>query len=301
MATSPRPGVSSVASSQTQQAPRRSVFQTLSLTNQVAVITGGARGIGLEIAQAFAEAGAVVYCLDLPEKPNEEFVKVSQWVESLPDLPAELILSSEKDGRKKGRLVYARADVTDQMEMWRKLEKIYEVEGRVDVCVANAGILGGKDCLDYPAEEWEQIIKVNVDGAFYTAQAAARQMKKHDRGGSIIFTASMSGSISNQGQSWSAYTTSKAAVVQMARSMACELGKDKIRVNSVSPGYIYTEMTKQFLLKNPETQARWSSQNPLGRIGFPDELRSVYLWLAGNGSSFCTGSDILVDGGHRAW
>ncbi|EAU89185.2 sorbose reductase SOU1 [Coprinopsis cinerea okayama7 len=277
MATSPRPGVSSVASSQTQQAPRRSVFQTLSLTNQVAVITGGARGIGLEIAQAFAEAGAVAYCLDLPEKPNEEFVKVSQWVESLPDLPAELILSSEKDGRKKGRLVYARADVTDQMEMWRKLEKIYEVEGRVD------------------------IIKVNVDGAFYTAQAAARQMKKHDRGGSIIFTASMSGSISNQGQPWSAYTTSKAAVVQMARSMACELGKDKIRVNSVSPGYIYTEMTKQFLLKNPETQARWSSQNPLGRIGFPDELRSVYLWLAGNGSSFCTGSDILVDGGHRAW
>jgi len=142
---------------------------------------------------------------------------------------------------------------------------------------------------------------VNVNGVLYTAQAAGRQMVRLGIPGSIILIASMSGSIANQGQHWVAYNTSKSAVVQMARSMAVELGPNRIRVNSISPGYILTKMTEAFLKPQPELHAKWASHNPLGRLGNPDELRGVTLWLAGDTSTFCTGSDIIVDGGHRAW
>jgi len=111
----------------------------------------------------------------------------------------------------------------------------------------------------------------------------------------------MSGSIANQNQHWVAYNTSKSAVLQMGRSMACELGVKGIRVNTISPGYIYTQMTRNFLDTKPHLMAEWSAQNPLGRLGRPDELRGVVLWLASEASTFCTGSDIIVDGGHRAW
>jgi len=153
---------------------------------------------------------------------------------------------------------------------------------------------------------------VNVNGVLFTAQAAGRQMQKLGIPGSIILTASMSGSITNFGQHWVAYNTSKSAVIQMARSMACELGPKGIRVNSISPGYIYTQcafafilsseivdlfrlgshrMTKDFLDPRPELMTQWSGQNPLGRIGRPDELRGVTVWLASDASTFCTGSE----------
>ncbi|KAF7797460.1 hypothetical protein EIP86_008657 [Pleurotus ostreatoroseus] len=87
----------------------------------------------------------------------------------------------------------------------------------------------------------------------------------------------------------------------MARSMACELGKERIRVNTLSPGYIYTKLTGAFVDKQPGLIDKWISQNPQGRIGRPDELRGVITWLASDASTYCTGSDIIVDGGHRAW
>lgn len=146
-----------------------------------------------------------------------------------------------------------------------------------------------------------QVIDVNVNGVLYSAQAAGRQMVRLGTKGSIILIASMSGSIANQGLKSVAYNTSKSAVLQMARSMACELGMEGIRVNSVSPGCIYTDLTRKLLDTEPNLMAEWSSQNPLGRLGSPDELRGVALWLASEASTFCTGSDIIVDGGHRAW
>jgi len=185
--------------------------------------------------------------------------------------------------------------------MWDAVENIASVEGRIDICIACAGILAGAECLDYPAEDFKKIIDVNVNGVLYTAQAAGRQMVRLGTPGSIILIASMSGSITNQGQHWVAYNTSKSAVIQMARSLAVELGPHKIRVNSISPGYILTKMTEAFLKPQPELQAKWASHNPLGRLGNPEELRGVTLWLAGDTSTFCTGSDIIVDGGHRAW
>jgi len=292
--TSPPIGVAAALASAT---PTRTALSTFSLIGRVALVTGGQRGIGLEIALALVEAGAIVYCLDLPKTPDENWFKVQQYASQLPSLG-----TAGSQGRSlNGRLEYISADVTNQTMMWAKAEDIVNAEGRLDICVANAGVLRGAECLDYPADEFQQLIDVNVNGVLYTAQAAGRQMEKLSLPGSIIMIGSMSGSITNQAMHWTAYNTSKAAVIQMARSMACELGPKKIRVNSISPGYIYTDMTKAFLDSKPHLTAQWCSQNPLGRLGMPHELRGVALWLAGDGSTFCTGSNIIVDGGHRAW
>ncbi|EKM76677.1 hypothetical protein AGABI1DRAFT_115589 [Agaricus bisporus var. burnettii JB137-S8] len=282
-----------VAAALSGATPARTVLSSFLLCDRVALVTGAQRGIGLEMSLALAEAGAIVYCLDLPANADADWLKVQEYVTKLPDIAPGV--------NNKGRLEYVSGDVTDQQKMWDIAEDIVKKEGRLDICVANAGILRGFECLEYPAEEFRKLLDVNINGVLFTAQAAGRQMEKLGLPGSIIITASMSGSIANYGQHWVAYNTSKSAVIQMARSMACELGPKKIRVNTISPGYIYTQMTKDFLDPRPELKQQWSLQNPLHRIGRPDELRGATLWLSSDASTYCTGSDIIVDGGHRAW
>ncbi|KAF8155477.1 hypothetical protein B0H34DRAFT_789684 [Crassisporium funariophilum] len=284
-----------VAAALASSTPTRTALTSFALLGRVALVTGAHRGIGLEMALALAEAGAVVYCLDLHQQPDKDWLKVQKYAAELPDL------GTGHGKNLKGRLEYVCGDVTNQKEMWATAEKIADKEGRMDICIANAGILRNAEVLEYPGDEFQKIMEININGVLYTAQAAGRQMEKRGIPGSIIMIGSMSGSITNQGMHWTAYNTSKAAVLQMARSMACELGPKKIRVNSVSPGYIYTDMTKAFLETKPELDKQWCTQNPLGRLGMPHELRGVALWLAGDNSTFCTGSDIIVDGGHRAW
>ncbi|KAI6144630.1 hypothetical protein BKA82DRAFT_144595, partial [Pisolithus tinctorius] len=269
--------------------PRPKIFDEFALTDRVALVSGGNRGIGLEIAVALCEAGArVVYCFDLPEEPSEVF------------------LASQDFARKLGnnsRLEYFTADVRDQQLLWKKAEEIGDKEQRLDICVAAAGILGKRatDCLEYPAEAFKEVMDVNTSGVFFTAQAAGRQMARFGRGGSIIMVASIGGSVGSQGAKVVSYNSSKSAVLQMARSMACELGCKKIRVNTLSPGYVHTRMIGTFLDAKPEVLDEWSRLNPLGRIARPDELRGVVTWLASDASTFCTGSNIVVDGGHCAW
>jgi len=289
-----------VAAALSGAAPRRTIFAELTLAGRVAVVTGGHRGIGLEQAVVLAEAGAIVYCLDLPSAPNEEWLRVQKYVAGFPSTD---LGPSFKPGStvQRARLEYVSVDVTDQKCIWDIVETIAREEGRLDICIACAGILAGAECLEYPAADFQKIININVNGVLHTAQAAGRQMVRLGTPGSIILIASMSGSIANQGQHWTAYNTSKSAVVQMARSLAVELGQHKIRVNSISPGYIMTKMTETFLKPQPELHTKWASQNPLGRLGLPHELRGVTIWLASDTSTFCTGSDIIVDGGHRAW
>lgn len=129
--------------------PSRSVLSSFLLINRVALITGAQRGIGLEMALALAEAGATVYCLDLPEKPEANWHKVKAYVASLPDLAPGM--------KNAGRLEYVQGDVTNQKEMWSIAEDIVKKEGRLDICVANAGILRGAECLEYPAEGFRQV------------------------------------------------------------------------------------------------------------------------------------------------
>jgi len=243
-------------------------------------VSGANRGLGLEMALVLIEAGArAVYCVDLPAEPGEEWRAVAEYV-------------GRMEGE--GRLEYVSADVRDQKAMWRIGEVIGDREGRMDVCVAAAGILKAhKDCLEYPGGEFEEVMGVNTNGVLYTAQAAGRQMARFGNRGSIILIASMSGSITNKDHAWVSYNTSKSAVLQMARSMACELGPKGIRVNTLSPGHIYTSMTAAYLDTQPHLLDKWSGLNPLGRIGRPDELRGVIAWLASDASTFCTGSEYV--------
>lgn len=278
-----------VAAASGEGAVKPTLWDEFALRDRVALVSGANRGLGLEMALALVEAGArAVYCVDLPKQPGDEWTQVAEYVRRMETV--------------KGRLEYVCADVTDQKAMWKVGEDIGEREGRMDVCVAAAGILKSHtDCLEYPANQFEEVIRVNTNGVLYTAQAAGRQMARFGNGGSIILIASMSGSITNKDHAWVSYNTSKSAVLQMARSMACELGPKRIRVNTLSPGHIYTSMTAAYLDKQPHLLEKWSKLNPLGRIGRPDELRGVITWLASDASTFCTGSDILVSGGHHAW
>lgn len=275
--------------------PKRTIFDEFSLKGRVSVVTGGKQGIGLEIAMALAEAGSSVYCLDLQSSPGEDFEKTARYVSKL----------AETD-RETGSLKYLSADVTKQAEIWKTVEEVASTEGRMDVAVANAGILRNADCLDYKDVDFQALMNVNTNGVLYTAQAAGRQMARFKMPGSIILIASMSGSVTNKrspgkAHNWVAYNTSKSAVIQMARSMACELGPQGIRVNSLSPGYITTALTLAYLDTVPGLREEWSTHNPLGRLGRTDELRGAALWLASDASTFCTGSDILVSGGHHSW
>ncbi|KAF7360136.1 D-arabinitol 2-dehydrogenase [Mycena venus] len=266
--------------------PTRSAIHLFSLVNRVALVTGGHRGIGLELALAMAELGAIVYCLDLPAAPDNDWFKVKKYAAEMPDVDDQL---------GKGRLEYMCGDVTNQQEMWKASEAIVEREGRIDIAIANAGITQTIGCLEYPAEDFKKILDINVSGVLFTAQAVGRQMERLGIPGSIILIASMNGSVANR--HWMGYNTSKSAVLQMGRSLACELAPKGIRVNTISPGYTHTSMTKMVLEDKPTLEAELSAQNPMGRFGRPDELRGVALWLASDASSFCTGSDIRVDGG----
>lgn len=283
-------GVAAALDSKEASPAEPTLFQKeFSLGDRVALVTGANRGLGLEMAMTLVEAGCrAVYCVDLPQSPGEEFTKVKQYVENMKGI--------------NGRMEYISADVRDQATMWKIGKTIGDKEGRMDVCVAAAGILKPDiDCLEYPADVFENTIDVNVCGVLYTAQAAGREMERFGNGGSIILIASMSGSITNMHQHWVSYNTSKSAVLQMGRSMACELAQKGIRVNTLSPGYIYTKLTGLFVDSQPGLLEKWSSQNPSGRLGRPDELRGVVTWLASDASTYCNGSDIIVDGGHRAW
>lgn len=274
-----------------QNPPPRTALSLFSQTGRVALVTGAIRGIGLEIALALAEVGATVYCLDLALKPSNDWLEIQKYLSTLPEI----------DGNKNGRLEYICGDVTDQPGMWKVVEDIVKKEGRIDVCVANASILAQRSCLEYPAEEFQKVLNVNLNGALYTAQAAGREMSRLGIRGSIILIASMNGSIANKNRPWIAYNTSKSGVLQLARSMASELGSKGIRVNSVSPGFIYSDLNKEMFAKAPERASELASYNPLNRLGTTDELRGVVLWLAGEGSTFCTGSNVVVDGGHCSW
>ena len=165
--------------------PKCKIFDEFALTDRVGIVSGGNRGLGLEMALALCEAGArVIYCFDLPASPSEEWNKTREYVKSL------------QNG---SRLEYVTIDVRDQKALWKKAEEIGDREQRMDVCVAAAGILKSHmDCLTHPEEQFKEVLDVNTNGVFYTAQAAGQQMRRFGNGGSIILIASMSGSITNR-------------------------------------------------------------------------------------------------------
>lgn len=251
------------------------IIERMRLDGKKGFVTGGARGIGKCTATGFAEAGADVAIVDLD---YETAVKTA----------AEI---AEATGRK---VIAIKCDVTDEADVQRMVDEVVEKLGGLDFCHANAGI-----CINAPADEmtyqqWLKNMDVNINSVFLTDTIAGKYMLAHG-GGSIINTASMSGHIVNVPQPQCAYNASKAAVIQLTKSLAVEWAKRGVRVNCISPGYIGTEL----VLAAPHLRAlidQWNAIAPMGRLGKPEELESICVYLAGDTSTFTTGSDFIVDG-----
>jgi sorbose reductase len=251
-----------------------SVLDLFDLHGKRALVTGGSSGIGKRVAIAYAEAGA-------------EVALAARHAEALAVVADEIAAAG-------GRAVPIRCDVTQPEQVSGMLDQVTGELGGIDIAVCNAGIITVTPMLEMPPEEFQSIQDTNVTGVFLTAQAAAKAMVRQGQGGVIINTASMSGHIINIPQQVGHYCASKAAVIHLTKAMAVELAPHKIRVNSVSPGYILTELVEPY----SEYHALWEPKIPLGRMGQPEELTGLYLYLASEAASYMTGSDIVIDGGY---
>ncbi len=251
------------------------IIEKMRLDGKKGFVTGGARGIGKSTATAFAEAGADVAIIDV------DFAEAEKTAADI--------------ARETGRKVIAiKTDCTDPKQVDDMVLQVTKELGGLDFCHNNAGI-----CINAPAEEmtfeqWNKVINVNLNGIFLTDIAAGKYMLAHG-GGSIINTASMSAHIVNVQQPQCAYNASKAAVIQLTKSLAIEWAKRGVRVNSLSPGYIGTELTLNSPTLIPLIE-KWNEMAPLGRMGKPEELAAICVYLAGDASSFTTGADFVIDG-----
>lgn len=252
------------------------ISKLFNLTGRKALVTGAGRGIGRVIALTLAEAGCEV-CLLGPTMKN---------IEAVTDEIRQL-------GHKG---IAIQADVTRKEQVDKAFSQTAEQLGRLDICVNNAGIGIQKPAEEMKEEDWDKIIDTNLKGVFLCAQAAAQIMIPQKQG-SIINIASMSAFAVNVPQKQAAYNTSKAGVTMLTKSLAVEWAQYGIRVNSICPGYIKTDM---ILSTMTHLFPIWESLTPLGRLGNPEELSGAVIYLASEASSYMTGHNLVVDGGYTA-
>lgn len=254
-------------------------LEKFSVSGKRAVITGAGRGIGLAIADALGEAGAKLAITDINGARAE-------------DAAATL--------REKGYQVDSYAlDVTQPDAVNALSEVMVERYGRVDILVNNAGISICEKAETMSDSDWLKVIDVNLNGVFWCCRAFGKAMLEAG-GGTVVNVGSMSGFIVNRPQEQSQYNASKAAVHHLTRSLAAEWAGRNVRVNAVAPTYIATEMTA-YVNENPEMHRYWIGGTPMQRMGTPEEVASVALFLASDASSLMTGSVVLADGGYVCW
>ncbi|KAJ6441443.1 putative PTR2-Di-and tripeptide permease [Purpureocillium lavendulum] len=266
-------------------------FADFDLGGKTFIVTGGARGLGLALAEALVEAGGRVYCLDRAEYPDDEWDAAQERV--VPEWG--------------GVLVYRQQDVLDTEHLRRTIESIADEHGQLDGVIAAAGILQITPAIDYTSDDAAKMLATNFTAVLETASAAAEMMFKYKCRGSICLIASMSGIIANKGMLSPVYNSSKAALIQLTRNLAMEWSRERddgspgIRVNSISPGHIRTPMVEQTFAQEPGLEALWTRENMMGRLARPEEFKGAALFLLSNASSFMTGSNVVIDGGHTAW
>ena len=239
------------------------------LLERVALITGGSRGIGKAIALKLAKEGANIAVFDIQESGS-----LSQEIE-----------------RERVKFGFWKVDVRDSSMVEKSVQEVKEKFGKLDILVNNAGITRDNLLIRMKDEEWDQVIEINLKGAFNCSRAVAKVMIKQ-REGCIVNIASVIGLVGNTGQA--NYSASKGGVIAFTKSLAKELARWGIRVNAVAPGFIQSAMTERLSSKARE---KMLENIPLGRVGSPEEVANVVFFLSSPLSSYITGEIVKVDGG----
>lgn len=250
-------------------------MQLFDLNGRVAVVTGGSTGIGLGIARGLAEAGAAVALAGLDD-PGA--------MKAIAELKAFGIRSE-----------FFMVDLKQAAACYRMIETIEQIFGRIDILVNNAGIVIRRRPEEYSEVEWRSHFDVNLDAAFFCAQAVYSGMRRRG-GGKIINIASLLATLATP--STAAYAASKAAILQLTRALAVAWAADGIGVNAILPGWIDTAMTRPVRQEVPGLDERIVARTPAGRWGQPEDLAGTAIFLASAASDFITGAGILVDGGY---
>jgi len=245
---------------------------TKSLSGEIALVTGGSRGIGKACAIALGAAGAevLVNYVSSPERA-EEVCKVI------------------RDAG--GAATAVKFDISNVEETQTALDTLLKEKKRISILVNNAGVTCDGLMMRYGIDDWDRVVQTNLRGAFVVSQALLRPMMK-ERKGSIIHISSIVGITGNAGQS--AYSAAKAGLIGLTKSMARELASRNIRVNAVAPGYIGTDMTE---VLTPEQKEAMLKTIPLGRVGNPEEIAHAVVFLASPAANYITGQTLIVDGG----
>jgi NAD(P)-dependent dehydrogenase (short-subunit alcohol dehydrogenase family) len=244
---------------------------------KVAFVTGAASGIGRAAALAFAREGASVAAADVSEQGNQETARMV-----------------EAEG---GRAIAVRCDVTRAEDIQAALAKTIDSFGRLDFAFNNAGIepKNPAPTADYDEAEWNRIFDINLRGMFLCMKHEIPLILKHGEGGAIVNTSSGAGIIGIKGSP--AYTAAKHGVIGLTKAAALDYAAQKIRINAVCPGYIETPMMDRFTGGTPEGRAKVIAEEPVGRMGKPEEIAAAVLWLCSEGAAFMIGHAMVVDGG----
>jgi len=248
------------------------------LKGKIAVVTGGARGLGFQMASALAAHGVEIALIDL-----------------LPEVTQSAIdLASAKSVRTVG----ISADVTDPASIGGAVQAVAASLGTPSILIHAAGISTWGDSIDVTPEAWRNVIDVNLNGTFFAAQAFAKSVFAVGGRGTIVNVSSMSAFVVNIPQHQTSYNASKAGVDQITKSLAVEWISKGIRVNAIAPGYFLSDMTRQFIESNEELGKYWTSLIPAGRMGQPADLDGLVAFLASDVSQYIVGESIVIDGGY---
>jgi len=251
------------------------VKELFDLTGKVVLVTGGSRGLGLEMAEGLAEAGASLMLVARRE----------QWLGPAID-----------EMKQRGfRCAGAVCDVSKPDEVQAAVQKTLDAYGQVDILINNAGVSWGAPAEEMPLEKWRMVIEIDLTGVFLFCQAAGREMIRQQYG-RIINVSSMTGLIGSlpDGQHIAGYVAAKGGVLALTRELAAKWAQYNIRVNAIAPGFFPSRLTEKVLEKD---EARIAAATPMGRVGRAGELKGVAVFLAADASNYITGQTIVVDGG----